>query len=81
MNPWFVNGEGSKEETVYPIEREDYINAYTAAISEEMRQSRQNRQASKATPGALERLYGTVAGLLKRGAAGTQQPTNPLLSS
>lgn len=66
---------------MYPIDRKDYINAYTAAISEEMKQSRQNRQAARTTPGALERLYGTVAGLLKRGAAGTQQPTNPLPSS
>ncbi len=81
MNQRFANGEGPKEGTMYPIEREDYINAYTAAISEEMRQSRQIRKAAKATPGALDRLYGTVAGLLKRGAAGTQRPTNPLPSS
>ena len=62
---------------MYPIEREDYVNAYISAISDEMRQSRRNQQASKTTSGALERLYRSVAGMLNRGAAGTNQATNP----
>ncbi len=66
-----------EERTMYPIEREDYINAYISAISDEMRQSRQTRRAARTSPGTLNRLYESVAGMLKRGAAGTGQTANP----
>ncbi|MEN8235844.1 MAG: hypothetical protein ABFR89_13090 [Actinomycetota bacterium] len=66
---------------MYPIEREDYVNAYIAAISDEMRQARHTQQAGEAASGAFDRLHGIVAGLLKRGATGTHQTTNPLPNS
>ncbi|MEN8113028.1 MAG: hypothetical protein ABFS21_01460 [Actinomycetota bacterium] len=66
---------------MYPIERADYINAYIGALSEEMRHVRRGGHAATTRFGSLDRLYGTVAGLLKRGATGTRQTTNPLPSS
>ncbi len=62
---------------MYPIEREDYINAYISAISDEMRQSRRNQRAARTTAGTFNRLYESVAGMLNRGVAGTKQTTNP----
>jgi hypothetical protein len=66
---------------MYPIERDDYINAYIGAISEEMRRSRAGRHHAIGTSGALDRLYRSVAGLLNRGGAGTHQTTDPLPAS
>ncbi len=62
---------------MYPIMPEDYLNAHISAISEAMRQSRQTRHAARTSTGILNRLYESVAGMLKRGAAGTGQTTNP----
>ena len=64
---------------MYPIEREDYINAYIAAISDEMRQSRRSQQLAEGRPlGAVDRLYRTVSRILNRDPAGPPQTTNPL---
>jgi len=62
---------------MYPIVREDYINAYISAISDEMRQSRQTRQAARTSARTLNRLHESVAWMLKRGASRTGHATNP----
>ncbi len=64
---------------MFPIEA--YVNDYIAAISNDMRQSRRNPEIVRTRSSALDRLYKTVAGMLKKGAAGATHPTNPLPSS
>jgi|GEM_PF-6714989 len=63
---------------MFPIEREAYIGAHIAAISDEMQQARRYRRARSATPGALDRLYETVARRLNRGRAGTRPSAEQL---
>ncbi len=59
---------------MYPIEREDYVNAYIGAMTEEIRQNRLRNSVEPETTGAVDRLYRTVADMLSswhHGARGT----------
>ena len=51
---------------MYPIQRDDYINAYIAAISQEMRESNHDRQKAVDQPGAYDRFRRTIARVLHR---------------
>jgi hypothetical protein len=41
---------------MYPIEREDYVNAYIGAMTEEIRQTRIRRNVEPETTGTVDRL-------------------------
>ncbi|MEN8113662.1 MAG: hypothetical protein ABFS21_04690 [Actinomycetota bacterium] len=66
---------------MYPIEREDYINAYIGAISEEIRQSRVRSHTARDTEGSIDRLYRTVARMLNVRRRGDHRPARPLPAS
>ncbi len=51
---------------MYPIEREDYVNAYIGAMTEEIRQNRLLKSVEPETTGAVDRLYRSVAEKLYR---------------
>ena len=60
-----------------PIEREDYVNAYIGAMTEEIRQTRIRKNVEPEPTGAVDRLYRVVADKLSswhRGAPGTTTP-------
>lgn len=57
---------------MYPIEREDYVNAYIGAMTEEIRQSRLRNSFESETTGAVDRLYRTVADKLSSWHHGTR---------
>jgi len=66
---------------MYPIERTDYINAYIGAISEEIQQTRIDRQTSSERSRPLDHFSSAVARLLRTGSKENRitsrpQPTN-----
>jgi len=63
---------------MYPIERDEYIKAYTAAISEEMKQARHNQQITQGSPDAFDRFHRTVARILHRESTGPPRTMNPV---
>ena len=63
---------------MYPIEREDYVNAYIGAMTEEIRQNRLRNSVEPETTGAVDRLYRTVADKLSSWHRGTRGTTTPL---
>jgi len=63
---------------MYPIEREDYVNAYIGAMTEEIRQSRLSNKVETDSTGAVDRLYRTVANKLSNWRHGTRGTTTPL---
>jgi hypothetical protein len=63
---------------MYPIEREDYVNAYIGAMTEEIRQTRIRRNVEPETTGAVDRLYSAVADKLTSWHHGTRGTTTPL---
>ena len=57
---------------MYPIEREDYVDAYIGAMTEEMRRSGFTKSTNPEPAGSFDRLTKVVAGKLtswRRGAA------------
>ena len=63
---------------MYPIEREDFVNAYIGAMTEEIRQTRLRDSVESESSGAVGRLYRTVADKLSswhHGARGTPART------
>ncbi len=63
---------------MYPIEREDYVNAYIGAMTEEIRQNRLRNSVETDSTGAADRLYRTVADKLSSWRHGTRGTTTPL---
>ncbi len=62
---------------MYPIEREDCVNAYIGAMTEEIRHTRLLKSVEPETTGAVDRLCRSVANKLSswhRGAPGTTTP-------
>ena len=71
-------GQNPEEGIMYPIEREDSVNAYIGAMTEEIRQSRLSNKVEADTKGAVDRLYRTVADNLRSWHHGTRGTTAPL---
>ena len=63
---------------MYPIERSEYVNAYIAAISEEMKQARPNQQKAQGSPDAFDRFHRTVARILHKESTGPPRTMNPV---
>ena len=63
---------------MYPIEREDYVNAYIGAMTEEIRQNRLRKSVEPESSGAVDRLYRAVADRLSSWHHGTRSTTTPL---
>jgi hypothetical protein len=63
---------------MYPIERSEYVNAYIAAISEEMKQARRNQQKAQGSPGAFDRFHRTVARILHKESTGPPRTMDPV---
>ena len=74
-------GQDPEEGIMYPIEREDYVNAYISAMTEEIRQSRISNKFEADTTGAVDRLYRTVADKLSSWRHGTRGTITPLSSA
>jgi hypothetical protein len=58
-----------------PIEREDYVNAYIGAMTEEIRQTRIRKSVGPETTGTVDRLYRSVADKLTRWHHGPRSTT------
>jgi len=59
---------------MYPIEREDYVNAYIGAMTEEIQRSKLRKSIEPESTGSIDRLYRAVANRLgnwSRGAGVT----------
>ncbi|MEA2009628.1 MAG: hypothetical protein U9N78_02885 [Actinomycetota bacterium] len=65
-----------EEGTMYPIEREDYVNAYIGAMTEEINKSKLLNSVQSESSGAVDRLYQAVVRILNRGPAGPAQTTD-----
>ena len=63
---------------MYPIEREDYVNAYIGAMTEEIRQTRIRKSVEPENTGTVDRLYRSVANKLRSWNSGAQGTTTPL---
>lgn len=65
-------------ETMFPIERDEYIKAYTSAISEEMKQARHNQQNAQGFPDAFDRFHRTVTKILHTESTGPPRTMHPV---
>ena len=63
---------------MYPIERDEYINAHIAAISEDMRQARHDQQKAPGSTDAFDRIHRTIARILHREGTGPPRTMNPV---
>jgi hypothetical protein len=63
---------------MYPIEREDCVNAYIRAMTEEIRQTRIRKNVEPEITGAVDRLYRAVADKLSSWHHGSRSMTTPL---
>ena len=63
---------------MYPIERSEYVNAYIAAISQEMRQARHSEQTAQESPDAFDRFHRTVARILHKESTGPPRTMHPV---
>ncbi|MCL1587621.1 MAG: hypothetical protein M3092_04315 [Actinomycetia bacterium] len=63
---------------MYPIERDDYVKAYMAAISEEMKESRRAQQKAPGSSDAFNRFHQTIARVLHRNTSGPPPTLNPV---
>ncbi|MEA2009934.1 MAG: hypothetical protein U9N78_04440 [Actinomycetota bacterium] len=63
---------------MYPIEREDYVNAYIGAITEEINKSKLLNSVQPESSGAVDRLYRAVADKLSGWSHGTRSTTTPI---
>jgi len=63
---------------MYPIERDEYVKAYMAAISEEMKQSRHHQQKATGSSDAFDRFHRTISRVLHRNASGPPPTLNPV---
>ncbi len=51
---------------MYPIQRDDYVNAYIAAISQEMRESKHGHRNAADRSRAYDRFRKTITRVLRR---------------
>ena len=66
---------------MYPIEREDYVNAYIGAMTEEIRRDRIAKAVDSESTGAVDRLYRAVADKLSGWHRGVRDTTTPVTSA
>ncbi|MEA3511045.1 MAG: hypothetical protein U9R51_06370 [Actinomycetota bacterium] len=63
---------------MYPIEREDYVNAYIGAITAEMQDSGFATSTNPEPSGTLDRSTRVVAEKLTNRRSGAARPASPL---
>ena len=63
---------------MYPIERDEYVKAYIAAISEEMKQTRHSPQNTQGSSDAFDRFHRTLARILHRESTGPPRTMRPV---
>ncbi len=63
---------------MYPIERDEYVKAYIAAISEEMSQTRHSQQNAQGSSDAFDRFHKTISRVLHRNTSGPPPTLNPV---
>ena len=63
---------------MYPIDRDDYVKAYIAAISEEMKRARHSQQKAQESIDAFDRFHRTVARILHRESPGPPRTMRPV---
>jgi len=63
---------------MYPIEREDYVNAYIGAMTEEMKHSGFGRTTSPEPSRSSDRFTKVIAEKLNSWRRGAARPTRPL---
>jgi len=63
---------------MYPIERDEYVKAYIAAISEEMSQTRHSQRNVQGSADAFDRFHKTISRVLHRNTSGPPPTLNPV---
>ena len=63
---------------MYPIERDDYVKAYMAAISEEIRQARHSQRNAQGLSDAFDRFHKTISRVLHRNTSGPPPTLSPV---
>ncbi len=63
---------------MYPIEREDYVNAYIGAMTEEMKRSGFAKSTNPEPTGSFDRFTKVVAGKLSNWRRGAARPARPM---
>ena len=66
---------------MYPIERQDYVNAYISAMTEEMKESGFATSTNPEPRGAFDRFSKVVAEKLSSWRSGAARPARPLTTN